>query len=81
MSSECPSSTSEDKQLPPRGLEHGGRSAVRRGGSSFIRPDLQPPPSLKMSSEQEARVSPGRKADRGGQQEADSAVSLGRQLL
>lgn len=50
MSLECPSSTSEDKRLAPRGLEHGGHipqritpgvGGVWGGGSSFIHPDLR----------------------------------------
>lgn len=45
MSLECPSSTSEDKQLALRGLEHRGRAASGGGGeggggSSFIHSDL-----------------------------------------
>lgn len=32
MSFECPTSTSEDKQLALRGLEHRGRAAVDHGG-------------------------------------------------
>lgn len=90
MSFECPSSTSEDKQLALHGLEHGGHSAVDHhgwrdgeGGSSFIQPDLR---GCSTSATTEAenkvwtgRVSLGSKPKCGWLQQGDSAASLGLQ--
>ena len=66
MSLECPSSTSEDKRLAPRGLEHGGHIPQRitpgvGGGGGGHRLSTQTcaaaallhAPRLKMSSERE----------------------------
>lgn len=60
MGFECPSSTSEDKQLALRGLEHGGHSAVDRGGGgsslstqTCAAAALLQPPRLKTRFERE----------------------------